>query len=296
MKNKTTIGFIGLGIMGLPMALNLLKAGFRVIGYARNPQKCEEFIQSGGEWAQTPQAVGKQVEVLITIVPNSPEVKEVLFGQNGAALGLAKNTLVIDMSTISPVESLIIAEKLETQGVRMLDAPVSGGDIGAKAGTLSIMIGGDKADVQQAMPIFKAMGKQIVHIGDKSAGQACKSCNQMLIAQSLNAVSETLHYAQKIGVDGHKVREALLGGYANSRVLEIHGLKMLEKDYKPGFQAALHLKDMHIVEQACKHYGVESLATQLSQKKIEEVVKQGNGHLDNSAIHSITIEAKGVIK
>ena len=291
-NTRETIGFIGLGIMGLPMANNLLKSGYQVIAYARDKAKCQEFVEHGGAWADSPKEVGRQVDTLITIVTDSPQVKEVLFADNGAAKGLKKDSLLIDMSTISPVESLSIAKELEKQGVRMLDAPVSGGDIGAKAGTLSIMIGGDKKDVEQAMPIFQVLGQKIIHIGDKSAGQVCKSCNQMLIAQTLNAVSETLDYAEKIGVDAHKVREALMGGYAASRVLEVHGLKMLERDFAAGFQAKLHLKDMHIVEQALQHCGIDSAATQIAQDKIAMVVEQGQGHLDNSAIHAITTQAK----
>lgn len=290
-NNKPTLGFIGLGIMGLPMATNLLRAGYEVVAYARKQEIMDQFKALGGDCEISPYEVGKRVDILVTIVTDSPQVKEVLFAQNGAAKGLKAGSLVIDMSTISPVKSLEIANQLAELNIRMLDAPVSGGDIGAKAGSLSIMVGGESEDVAEALPIFEVLGKQIVHIGGKSAGQVCKSCNQMMIAQALNTVSETLHYAKKMGVDAYKVRDALLGGFAGSRVLEVHGLKMLEENFQPGFKCDLHLKDMKIVEEALKHCHIQSMATELATAKIAQAVHQGKGELDNSAIHLITQQA-----
>ena len=286
MNNNTKVGYIGLGIMGQPAAINLIKAGYDVCGFARNPQKATQFTEAGGQLLTSTVAVAKQSDVLIVNLPDSPEVKEVLLDdRNGAINGLRKGSIVVDMSTISPVATRQIAEQLSIAQVDFIDAPVSGGSIGAIEGNLSFMVGGKKESVDRLMPLLNVMGSQVVHVGAVGSGQLCKCCNQMMVAQLINAVSEVIGFAQSAGVNPHKIRKALMGGFASSRALDIHGMRMLEGNYEPGFKAELHHKDMGIVKAMCNQLNFDAPATSLAQQLIERLVNVGKGELDSAAIH-----------
>ena len=278
------LGFIGLGIMGLPMALNLRRAGFAVSVYNRTRERATPLKDAGAIVCATPREVAEKADVIFTCVSDTPDVKEVLFGTDGVASGANKGSVVVDMSTISPDSTKRFAAKLKEAGVDMLDAPVSGGEAGAIAGTLSIMVGGKDDVFSRVLPYFQKMGKNIVLVGDNGAGQVAKACNQVVIAVTIEAVGEALMLAEKCGVDGRKVREALLGGFAASKVLEVHGNRMLNDDYKPGFKAKLHRKDMGIVLETAKNLKLPLPAATLVTLHMDEVIKSGNGELDSSAI------------
>ncbi|MGA7933824.1 MAG: NAD(P)-dependent oxidoreductase, partial [Kovacikia sp.] len=230
------IGFIGLGLMGQPMAQNLLKAGYPLVVYNRSRAAMEKLEAKGATLATSPQEVAQQVDVVITCVSDSPDVEAVVLGSTGVIEGARPGMLFIDMSTIAPATSRRIYTALKVKGVDALDAPVSGGDIGAQQGTLSIMVGGDEPAFQRALPILQVVGKNIVYIGESGSGQVTKACNQIVVALTLQAVAEALTLAKKSGVDPAKVREALLGGFAQSRVLEVHGKRMLDGSFEPGFK------------------------------------------------------------
>ncbi|HEY6212583.1 MAG TPA: NAD(P)-dependent oxidoreductase, partial [Vicinamibacterales bacterium] len=239
-----TIGFIGLGVMGKPMARNLLKAGFTVVAHNRSRGPVDELAKEGAKPATSAAEAAKQATVVITMLPDTADVEKVLTEPDGVLSALQKGALVIDMSSISPAATERLAARVAEKGASMLDAPVSGGEIGAINATLSIMVGGDEAAFARAKPIFEAMGnkERIVHIGRSGAGQVCKICNQIAIGGALAGVSEAFALAKKAGVDAARVRQALLGGFAASRVLEVHGERMLIDNYKPGFRAKLYQK------------------------------------------------------
>src|SRR5262249_38246044 len=241
-----TIGFVGLGIMGKPMARNLLKAGYPLVLQNRSRAAVDELSKEGAQPAASPKEVAARSEVIITMLPDSPDVELVYAGENGVFAGAKPEALLIDMSSISPVIARKLAADAEKRGFVMIDAPVSGGEAGAIGATLSIMIGGKASAVERAMPIFQALGKNIVHVGDAGAGQLTKAANQMVVGTTIAIVSEALVLAAKAGVDPAKVRQALLGGFAQSKILEAHGQKMLERNFKPGFRIRLHEKDMKI--------------------------------------------------
>jgi 2-hydroxy-3-oxopropionate reductase len=241
------IGFIGLGIMGQPMALNLCKAGYALSVYARDPAQSAPLLAAGAAVADTPAAVAASAQVLFINVSDDAALEAVLFGRQGAAAGLADGGIVVDMGTTSPAFTRQLAARLAERGVSLVDAPVSGGEAGAIAGTLAIMAGGSEAAFQRVLPLFEIIGGGIVHVGASGAGQVAKACNQIAISAALLGVAEALSFAARQGVDAGKVRQALLGGSAYSRILEIHGLRMLERDYQPGFKARLHQKDLGIV-------------------------------------------------
>ena len=282
---NTTIGFIGLGIMGVPMAGHLLDAGYRVVGFARTPQKAQCFIEQGGVLLDSPKQVGQTCDILITIVSDTPDVEEMLFGDNGAAQGLKAGSLVIDMSTINPHDSRLFAQRLSEQGVSMLDAPVSGGDVGAIEARLSIMVGGSEQDLERALPLFNIMGKTVTHIGSNGAGQVSKACNQLLVIQIINGVAEALRFAESNEVDAEKVRQALLGGLASCRVLEVHAPKMIDKNYAPGFKAALHLKDLNIVAQEVERLGLNLPGAELGRHTLEKMMDYGESEADSGVMH-----------
>lgn len=283
------IGFIGLGIMGNPMALNLIRAGYSVGVYARRPEAAKKLIEAGATFYTSPKELGAQVDVIITCVSNTADVEEVLLGQNGVIHSAKPGTIVIDMSTISAGATKKIAEALAKKKIEMLDAPVSGGEQGAITGSLSIMVGGKADTLKKITPIFDVLGKQYVHIGDHGAGQTAKACNQIIIAETIIAVSEAMKLAKASGVDPAKVREALLGGFASSRVLEIHGKRMLEEDYKPGFKAVLHCKDLHLALEQVKEVKADVHAAFYAADCLDRVVAEGNGELDSSAMHLLKI-------
>jgi 2-hydroxy-3-oxopropionate reductase len=278
------VGFIGLGTMGKPMARNLIKAGYPLVLLTRTRAKAEDLIREGGVWADTPRQVARQSDVVITMLPDSPEVEQVLAGQAGVFEGARPGLLIMDMSTISPVVARKLAGEAEARGLDLLDAPVSGGEIGAINATLSIMVGGQEEAFNRALPIFQAMGKTILHMGDSGAGQATKAANQIVTSISIAAVSEALVFAAKVGVDPAKVRQALLGGSAYSRSLEVHGQRMLERSFKPGFRIKLHRKDLDIVLATGKEYGAPLLVTALVHEMMNAMIAAGNGDLDNSSL------------
>ncbi len=244
------IGFVGLGIMGKPMALNLMKAGFELVVYNRTSSKMDELIKAGATGANSPKEIAKNCEIIITIVSDSPDVEEVILGEDGIIQGVKGGSVVIDMSTISPAVTKNIAATLKEKGVDMLDAPVSGGDTGAINGTLAIMVGGESDVLERCMPIFNALGKTITHTGTNGMGQIVKLCNQILVSVTNMAVSESVLFAQRSGVDAHTMIEATKGGAAGSWQLANLGPKMADEDFAPGFMIDLQQKDLRLVLEA----------------------------------------------
>jgi 2-hydroxy-3-oxopropionate reductase len=282
--SKLKIGFIGLGIMGKPMARNLLKAGYSLTVYNRSRAAADELSKEGAERAGSSKEVAERSEVVITMLPDSPDVELVYLGENGIFSGLKPGTLLIDMSSISPVVARRLAAQAETAGCAMIDAPVSGGEAGAIGATLSIMIGGTEAAVERAMPIFRALGKNIVQVGGPGAGQVTKAANQMVVGTTIAIVAEALVLAAKAGVDPGKVRQALLGGFAQSKILEAHGQKMLDRNFQPGFRIRLHEKDMKIALATGSEYGVPLVVTGVVGQLMMAMKGLGKGELDHSAL------------
>jgi 2-hydroxy-3-oxopropionate reductase len=274
------IGFIGLGIMGKPMVLNLLKAGFEVNVLSKSSSSAT--VQSAGAKVFDNIAdLSANSDIIITMLPDSPEVKQVV---SEILPGIKKGSLFIDMSTISPGTTMEIYNSLKEKGVSALDAPVSGGQVGAEAGTLSIMVGGSEDSFNIALPVFQAMGKNIVLIGDAGAGQVTKACNQMIVGITIQAVAEAFSMAKKAGVDLEKMREVLLGGFAQSRILDLHGKRMIDENFVPGFKVKLHKKDMGIALQTGANHQVSLKATELVAGLMSQLVSQGHGELDHSSL------------
>jgi 2-hydroxy-3-oxopropionate reductase len=274
------IGFIGLGIMGKPMARNLLKAGYPLVVYNRSPAAMEALAAAGATIAASPQAVAEQTDVVISCVADSPDVEAIVLGEHGILAGARSGMLYIDMSTIAPATACKISTALKEKGIEALDAPVSGGDIGAQQGTLSIMVGGETAAFERALPILQVMGKNIVHIGAAGAGQVTKACNQIVVALTVQAVAEALTLAKKSGVDPARVREALLGGFAQSRVLEVHGQRMIDRDFQPGFKLNLFRKDINIVTQTAKDLNLPLFGANQVPSLMDALLAQDKGELD----------------
>jgi 2-hydroxy-3-oxopropionate reductase len=281
------VGYIGLGIMGRPAALNLMNAGYPVRVWARRDESMVPLIDAGATACRSPADVAESADIVFTNVSDTPDVEEVLLGEQGVIHGARPGSVVVDMSTISPLATQRMAAVLEKKGVDMLDAPVSGGEQGAVSGTLSFMVGG-KADVfDRVRPLFEVMGRNIVHCGDNGAGQVTKACNQIVITQTIAAVGEAFVFARKNGVDPARVREALLGGFAGSRVLEAHGQRMIDHDFNPGFKARLHRKDMRIVLETAAEIGVGLPGAALGTQYLNALVGAGDGELDSSAIYGL---------
>lgn len=278
------IAFIGLGIMGRPMALNLLRAGHSLFVHARRAESMAPLTEAGAMGCPNPAEAARQAEVVFTMVSDTPDVEQAILGEEGVLAGLSPGGLVVDMSTISPSTTRALAVRLAEHGAEMLDAPVSGGEAGAIAGTLSIMVGGGAGAFARARPLFEVLGRHIVHVGGNGAGQVAKACNQVVIAQTLLGVGEAFLLAKAAGVDPARVREALLGGFAHSRVLEVHGQRLLDGDYAPGFKARLHQKDMHIVLDAARELGVALPGAAQFAQYLNALVGQGLGELDSSAV------------
>ncbi|OYV41352.1 MAG: 2-hydroxy-3-oxopropionate reductase [Rhodospirillales bacterium 20-64-7] len=277
------IGFIGLGIMGRPMALNLKSAGHALIVPER-PSLTDD-VRAAAKVVANPKAVAAEAEVLILMVPDTPDVEAVLFGQDGAVEGLKKGTLVIDMSSISPIETKEYARRVNDKGCDYLDAPVSGGEVGAKQGSLTIMVGGPDAAFARAKPLFEAMGKNITHVGSENgAGQTCKVANQIMVALNIQAVSEALVFASKAGADPAKVRAALMGGFASSRVLELHAERMINGTFNPGFKIKLHQKDLNLALSSAKALHLSLPNTAIAQQMLASCIAHGGGELDHSAL------------
>ena len=277
------IGFIGLGIMGRPMALNLKNAGHELIVPERSSLTGE--IRAAAMVVATPRAVAAEAEVLILMVPDTPDVEAVLFGPEGAAEGLQKGTLVIDMSSVSPIETKNFARKVNAKGCDYLDAPVSGGEVGARQGTLTIMVGGPDAAFARAKPLFDLLGKTITHVGSENGtGQICKVANQIIVALNIQAVSEALVLASKAGADPAKVRAALTGGFASSRILEVHAERMINGTFNPGFKIKLHQKDLDLALSSAKALSVSLPNTAIAQQLFASCIAHGGADLDHSAL------------
>ncbi len=281
------IGFIGLGIMGRPMALNLIKAGFALAVHARRAESMQPLAAAGALTCASPAEVARHSDVILTMVSDTPDVEAVILGPDGVIEGLQPGAAVVDLSTISPSVTRSIAERLREQGVEMLDAPVSGGEVGAIQATLSIMVGGAAPTFARVRPLFDAMGRNIVHIGGNGAGQVCKSCNQILVGATIAGVAEALLLAQAAGADPAKVREALLGGFASSRVLEIHGQRMIDQDFEPGFKARLHQKDMRIVMETAQELGLALPSAAMIAQYLNALVGRGLEETDSAAIYRV---------
>jgi 2-hydroxy-3-oxopropionate reductase len=278
------IGFIGLGIMGRPMALNLKAAGHELFIPDR-PSLNDEMRAAATAVLQDAAAVAQQADVVILMVPDTPDVARVLFGDHGVAEGLTRGKLVIDMSSISPIETKAFAMRINALGCDYLDAPVSGGEVGAKAATLTIMVGGPDAAFERAKPLFERMGKNITHVGSENgAGQTCKVANQIIVALNIQAVAEALTFARKAGADPAKVRQALMGGFASSRILEVHAERMLNRTFNPGFRVRLHQKDLNLALTAAKDIGVALPNTAIAQQMFSIVSAHGGAELDHSAL------------
>ena len=280
--------------MGKPMALNLLKAGFPLTVWNRSRPPLEELAAAGATTAESPRQLAQVSDVVLTCVSDSPDVEAIVLGENGILSGARSGMLFIDHSTIAPATARHIHATLHAHGIAALDAPVSGGDIGAQQGTLSMMVGGDAAAVERARPILQAMGKTIVHIGDAGAGQVAKACNQIVVAMTVQAVAEALTLAQAAGVDPAQVRSALLGGFAQSRVLEVHGQRMIDGTFQPGFTLDLHRKDMNIVLQTGKELHLPLLGTAQVTELMNALLAQGKGDLDNSAMITLYQQLSGL--
>jgi len=288
------LGFVGLGAMGRPMALNLRKADHALWVFSRNPERAQALVEAGAMLAASPCAVAQAVDVLFINVSDDAAVESVLFGPQGAAAGLRADSVVVDMGTTSPTATRGFAKRLAEQGVAWLDAPVSGGEAGAKAATLSIMVGGTEASFARVLPLFQAMGKNIVHVGETGAGQVAKACNQIAVSATLLGVAEALTFARKQGVDAAKVRSALLGGSAYSRILDDHGQRMLTRDFTPGFRARLHQKDMGIVLAEAQQANVAVPSAALAAQMLNALVAAGAGELDSAALVTLLERLAGL--
>ena len=278
------IGYIGLGIMGRPCVINLLKAGHQVSVWARRKESAAEVLAAGASWADSPAELAGRVEVLVSNVSDTADVEAVLLGEHGAAQGARPGLVCVDMSTIAPNGARRIAARLAEHGVEFLDCPVSGGEVGAINGTLTIMVGGSVQALEKARPALEAMGQTITHIGASGAGQVAKACNQIAVAVGVAAVAEIVKLARACDVDPAPVRAALLGGFAQSRVLDVHGQRMIDDNYAPGFKAKLHAKDMHIVMDTAREQGISLPAAERTMQLIDQLVAQGEGEVDSSAI------------
>ena len=278
------IGFIGLGIMGTPMAANLVAAGYPLTVHSLNREAVDELAALGASTAATARDVAASSDIVITMLPDSPEVEAVVLGPDGVAAGIAEGALYVDMSSISPAVSRAIAATLAELGVEAVDAPVSGGEPAARSGELSIMVGGSEAAVERAQPIFDVLGKATTHIGPPGAGQVTKAANQVVVALTIQAVAEALVLARKAGADPARVRAALLGGFAQSRILDLHGQRMLDGSYDPGFKLRLHRKDLAIALQLGREEQVPLFATAQAAELMDALLAQGAGELDHSAM------------
>jgi 2-hydroxy-3-oxopropionate reductase len=278
------IGFIGLGIMGKPMAGHLVAAGHRVRVYNRHDAPVKELSEKGAVACRSSAEVAEKSDIIIIMVPDTPDVEMVLFGPKGVAETVRKGSIVVDMSSISPIATKTFAEKLAAKGVEMLDAPVSGGQVGAENATLSIMVGGKVNVFAKIKPYFELMGKNIVHIGPNGDGQTCKVANQIVVALTIEAVGEALLLAAKAGADPSKVREALLGGFAQSRILDLHGQRMIARTFNPGFRIRLHQKDLNLALQTARSLGLSLPNTATAQELFNAVAAQDGADLDHSAM------------
>jgi 2-hydroxy-3-oxopropionate reductase len=277
------VGFIGPGIMGAPMAANLLRGGHQLFVHGRSSVPAS-LTEAGATRCASGQAVAEQSEIIFIMVPDTPDVELVLFGEKGVASGLGKGQIVVDMSSISPIATKEFAAKINALGSKYLDAPVSGGEVGAKAGTLTIMVGGPEDTFAKVKPLFDLLGKNITLVGENGDGQTTKVANQIIVALNIQAVSEALLFASKAGADPAKVRQALMGGFAASRILEVHGERMIKRTFDPGFRIELHQKDLNLALQGARALGLALPHTASAQQLMSVCAAHGNNKLDHSAL------------
>jgi 2-hydroxy-3-oxopropionate reductase len=277
------VGFIGPGIMGAPMAANLLRGGHQLFVNARRSVPAA-LLEAGARPCASPKEAAQQADFVFLMVPDTPDVEQVLFGENGVASGLGRGQVVIDMSSISPIATREFAAKINALGSKYLDAPVSGGEVGAKAGTLTIMVGGPAETFEAVKPLFDLMGKNITLVGENGDGQTTKVANQIIVALNIEAVAEALLFASKAGADPARVRQALMGGFAASRILEVHGERMIKRTFDPGFRIELHQKDLNLALQGARALGVALPHTASAQQLMNACAAQGQGKLDHSAL------------
>lgn len=287
------VGFIGLGIMGKPMARNVLRGGYPLVVYDLLPTAMQELTADGATVVASPADLARAVDVVLLCLPDSPDVEAALRGEQGVLAGTRPGQVIVDMSSIAPATARRLAQEAAQLGAVLLDAPVSGGQVGAQQATLSIMVGGDAEALEQVRPLLATMGKTILHIGASGAGQVAKAANQVIIAVTIEAVAEALVLAAKAGVDPVKVREALLGGYAYSRVLEGHGARFLARDFTPGFRTRLQVKDLNIALETSRAYGAPLPAAALVQQLFGVLMAQGDSELDHSALVTVLEEMAG---
>ena len=277
------VGFVGLGIMGTPMAGHLIAAGHQLFLYDPKPLR-PELIDKGALACTSTKEVAQRSDVVIVMVPDTPDVGTALFSERGVAAGLSKGKIVVDMSSISPIETKDYAARIETLGCDYLDAPVSGGEVGAKAASLTIMVGGKATVFEKVRPLFSLMGKNITHVGEVGDGQTCKVANQIIVALTIEAVGEALLFASKAGADPAKVRQALMGGFANSRILEVHGDRMVKRAFDPGFRIELHQKDLNLALSAARKMGISLPNTATAQELFSACAAHGGAKWDHSGM------------
>lgn len=281
--SKLKLGFVGLGIMGAPMAGHLLAAGHELFINTRSKVP-DELANTASVVCATPAEVATQADIIITMVPDTPDVEKVLFGENGIASGLSKGKIVVDMSSISPISTKDFAKRINDLGCEYLDAPVSGGQLGAKGASLTIMVGGKQAIFDKVKPVFDLMGKNITLVGENGAGQVTKVANQIIVALNIEAVAEALVFASKAGADPAKVRQALMGGFASSKILEVHGERMINRTFDPGFRIELHQKDLSLALSSAKALGVSLPNTASAQELFNSCAAHGGKSWDHSAM------------
>jgi 2-hydroxy-3-oxopropionate reductase len=280
----TALGFIGIGIMGKPMVGHLLAAGHKVSVFDHNAEAVAEVVSKGAASCSSSREVASVSDIIFVMVPDTPDVEDVLFGKGGVAEGIKRGAIVVDMSSISPIATKEFAAKLADMGVDMLDAPVSGGQVGAEKAILSIMVGGKQEIFDRVKPYFELMGKNIVLIGDHGAGQTCKVANQIAVAVTIAGTAEALAFASKAGADPSKVREALMGGLASSRIMELHGERMIKRTFQPGFRIRLHQKDLNLALQSARSLHMSIPATAIAQEMFNAVAARDGLDLDHSAL------------
>jgi len=288
------VGYIGLGLMGKSIARNILKAGFPLVVHNRSRAAVDELVAEGAVSANSPKEVAGQVDVVFTNLPDTPDVEKVVLGENGILAGAHDGLIYIDNSTIKPALARMLAEKLAAKKVFALDAPVSGGDIGARNGTLTIMVGGEAAALEKARPIFNAMGKTVTHVGDSGAGQVAKAANQIMVAAQMVAMGELLVFSKKAGVDPRKVVEAIKGGAAQCWTLDVKPPRLFDGNRNPGFKAHMQLKDLKIILDTAREYDIPISATVENTNLFQQMIDSGMGELDNSAVVGVVEEKAGV--
>jgi 2-hydroxy-3-oxopropionate reductase len=288
------VGYIGLGLMGKSIARNILKAGFPLLVHNRSRAAVDELVAEGATSANSPKEVAEQVDVIFTNLPDTPDVEKVLLGENGIIEGTHEGLIYIDNSTIKPAAARRIAEKLAEKNVFALDAPVSGGDIGARNATLTVMVGGEESALEKAMPVFQAMGKTITHVGDSGAGQVAKAANQIMVAAQMVAMGELLVFSKKAGVDPRKVVDAIKGGAAQCWTLDVKPPRLFAGNRDPGFKAHMQLKDLKIILETAHEYDIPVPSTTENTELFQQMIDLGMGELDNSAVVGVIEKMAGI--